>query len=171
MALASCNCERAATSLAEQDLPPVPARTLRKWRQEHADLYARVERDVLPQIRADLAADYTDLARYQLEVARKVLDRLNAEADDPDKLPTRDLAGALRNVKVSAAVGTDKSQLLRGEPTERKEYRSGAAAELERRLRALGVVIEGEPPIVDAEVVDDRQLPEGKQADQAGAAD
>jgi hypothetical protein len=48
VALASGNCERAATSLAEQDIP-VPARTLREWKREHADLYQRVEQDVLPR--------------------------------------------------------------------------------------------------------------------------
>jgi hypothetical protein len=109
----------------------------------------------------ELAAEYTDLARYELAVARKVLDRLDTETDE---IPARDLAGTLRNVKVSSAVGTDKAQLLRDEPTEIKQPMS--SAQIARELKALGVRFDVEGPVFDAEVVEDRQLPEG--GDEAG---
>jgi hypothetical protein len=147
--------------LAEQGFP-VPARSLQRWKREHGDLYARVESEVLPRVKRELAAEYTDLARYELAVSRKVLERLDAEAGDPDELATRELPGALRNIKVSAAVGTDKSQLLRAEPTAIHDV-PRLSAELMRKWRDRGW-IEGEAEdVTDAQVVEDRQLPGGDE--------
>lgn len=161
VAWASGNSRRAAASLEEQGFP-VPERTLRLWKRDHAELYQRVEQDVLPRVRAELASDFTDLARYELAVARKVLDRLHDEADDPEKLPTRDLPGALRNVKVSGAVGVDKAAMLRDEPT--STVRHISVAETLRSLKALGVVIEGAAEdVTDAEVVEPPALPSAEQ--------
>jgi hypothetical protein len=160
VALASGNARRAARTLRQQGFP-VPARTLQRWKREHHELYARVESEVLPRVKRKLAAEYTDLARYELAVSRKVLERLDAEAGDPDKLATRDLPGALRNIKVSAAVGTDKSQLLRDSPTEIKQTMS--VAESLRELQRLGA-IDGtatEESVQDAQVIENPELPEG----------
>jgi hypothetical protein len=132
---------------------------LQRWKREHADLYARVGSEVLPQVKRELAAEYTDLARHELAVSRKVLDRLDTEADE---IPARDLAGTLRNVKVSAAVGTDKSQLLRDEPTQITQPRSSAEILRELRINFPDAFVDStaeEEKVQDARVVE--QLPEG----------
>ena len=153
VALCSGNCERAAKGLAEHDekYAAPDARTLRRWKAQHSELYSRVESDALPRVRAELASEFTDLARAELNVTRKLLSRLDSEAD---ALAPRDLAGAIRNLKVSGAVGVDKAQLLRGEPTEIKQNRS--SAEILRALKdRYGVeVVDGTAEdVTDADVV------------------
>jgi hypothetical protein len=157
VALNSGNCARAAELLADQG-QPIPERTLRQWRAKETELYARVEDKILPAVRAKRAADYDHLAERGIEVSRKGLERLDKEIGDSDKLSTRDLPGALRNVGVFSGIGTDKSQVLRDLPTEIKSDRS--AAEIIRALREKGVIVDGEAEdVTEAEVVDPRALP------------
>jgi hypothetical protein len=60
------------------------------------------------------------------------------EALAKGEIPTRDLAGSGRNAAVSSGVHNQHIALLRGEPTERKEYRS--SAEVLRELKAMGAI-------------------------------
>ncbi len=153
VALASGNCERAATSLAQVDPTCAPdARTLQRWKAQDLELYARIEGEALPQVRAELAGEFADLTLLELDVARKLLARLDAEADE---LAPRDLAGALRNVKVAGAVGVDKAQLLRGQPTEIQ--RTESLDELLRRAERHGAKVEYDTDATAVDVTDESQ--------------
>ncbi len=77
----------------------------------------------MPRLKAEMADEHSALAHRGMEVEHKLLDRLEAEADD---IPARDLPGAIRNVGVGAGIHTDKARDLRGDPSMvvRRETRS-----------------------------------------------
>jgi hypothetical protein len=113
VALCSGNSRRAARLLEDQDTP-IPRGTLERWKADRADTYERVREDVTPRLKAMLAEEHTDLARAQMDTARKLLTRLDEEAEE---LPARDLPTAIRNLDVGTGIHTDKSRDLRGEAT------------------------------------------------------
>jgi hypothetical protein len=114
LALYSGNRRRASKALSDQGFT-VPASTLQDWQQRAPDAYAKVKRNVMPQIRELAAEQHSELAQLEGEAGRKLLERLMAEYEE---IPARDLPGAIRNLDVGAAVNRDKAAMPRGENTD-----------------------------------------------------
>ena len=66
----------------------MPASTLNDWQQRAPDTYAKVKRNLMPQIRELAAEQHSELAQLEGEAGRKLLDRLMAEYHE---IPARDL--------------------------------------------------------------------------------
>jgi hypothetical protein len=130
---ASGNTRIAAAFLAEDGLT-IDDSTLWRWsRKSHAKRYERIRAEVLPKVRAQAADQHMDLAKMQMDVTRRLTERLAREVDE---VPARDLPGGIRNLSTAAAVETDKAQLLGGEPTIRIER---SADQVLRALAARGM--------------------------------
>lgn len=142
------NTHQAARDLAEDGLN-IDHKTLWRWsRRLHVDRYEELRAEVLPRIRAHAAERHMALADAQMDVSRRMTERLAEEIED---VPARDLPGGIRNVTTAAAVHTDKAQLLNDQPT---QIVKREASEVLRALKARGIIIDG-GEVLDAEVVED----------------
>lgn len=98
--------------------------TIRYWRdQSFADRYRQIRAELVPKIQANLAAKHEDMALQALEKQAEALQHLDPEAL---KAKQSDLAKMVRDLSVTSAVHTDKTQLLRDRPTQITEHRSAA---------------------------------------------
>ncbi len=134
LALYSGNRRRASKALADQGFP-VPASTLQDWQQRAPDTYAKVKRNLMPQIRELAAEQHSELAQLEGEAGRLLLGRLMAQYHE---IPARDLPGAVRNLDVGAAVNRDKAAMLRGENTDTPTP-TRSLSEILRALQAKGI--------------------------------
>jgi hypothetical protein len=129
-------------------------RTLWRWsRERHAGRYESIRSEVLPKIRERAAERQMDIVEAAMGVQRKLVDRLDKEADD---LAIRDVPGASRNVAVSVGIHAEKAQLFGGQPTQRIER---SLDEVLRSLSHRGVKfvegeVAGEEDVADAQVVE-----------------
>jgi hypothetical protein len=130
IALHDGNTRRAARVLKEQGLP-IPRETLRAWPDKHEQLYSQVQAKVLPLVKAQTAEEHMELARYQMQVSRKLTERLDREAN---AVPIRDVSTAQRNLDVGSGIHTQRGAELRGEP-QVVEYRNVDVIGNMRRLR------------------------------------
>ena len=145
VAVANGNTRRAQQALAVEGLD-LPRSTLHRWQMEtHAERYIQIQADVLPKIRAQAAEQHMELAERGMAVEQKLLDKLEEEVNE---IPSRDLAGAARNVATGTAIHTDKAGILRGEPS---VIVSRGMHEIVRSLKAKGIVIEVEAEEVEIE--------------------
>lgn len=152
MALAAWrgNARRASADLAERGIR-IPWRTLYDWRRSHADRLAELEEQVLPQIRSRLAREQESIASQAARTTIKLIQRLEQRAGE---IAPRDLAGAVRNMEVTAATAIDKHSVLHGLPSEIRQ--TDSAEDVLKRLQQKypGMFIEGSAEeIDDAEVV------------------
>ena len=127
---------------AEADLEAagfnIPASTLQGWKRTRADEIDRVAHELGPQMREARARALDDLAHAAMEVTKEGLNELSGKMGT---LEPRDLPGAIRNTATTAAIATDKSAQLRGEPTSRvKVDITTAIAKLQRK----GLIVDGE---------------------------
>lgn len=136
LALYSGNRRRASKALADQGFR-VPASTLNDWQQRAPDTYAKVKRNLMPQIRELAAEQHSELAQLEGEAGRKLLDRLMAEYHE---IPARDLPGAIRNLDVGQGINRDKAAVLRGENTD-TPMPSRSVADILEALKARGVTL------------------------------
>lgn len=128
--------------------------TIRYWRDHsYADRYLEIRRDVVPKIRARLAAKHEDIQALALERAEEALVHL-----DVYRVPQDELAKTVQQLSVSSGIHSDKASLLRGMPTEIVGH-----MDVDENLDAIarlapGLVVDGTatelPEPVDAEVVD-----------------
>jgi hypothetical protein len=140
LALAECNGNsRRAAALLKQDGIVLDHSTLAKWANNgHAQRYEEIRAEVLPKVRRKAADEHRQLAEKANEVNALILDRLKAKVED---LPPKELSGAARNMSVSSAVHTEKSELLDGLPTEIRSDGKDAASVL-RKLSGRGLRFE-----------------------------
>jgi hypothetical protein len=139
MVLAGGNYRKAASQLAARgfDMPPD---TLWAWkRSTHRERYLETRARLLPRIQEQIAEEAEDLAHDYAEVERSTL---LAFASKADTLEAKDAAGAVRNLATAKAINIDKAQLLRGQPTQIVERRSGEEIleQLRRRVRREAAV-------------------------------
>lgn len=106
--------ERAAARFLEQTGKPIPFRTLHDWKTTRAERYAEVREQELPAIRQRHIHETEELVGQHLAVKKKLLAKVDKELD---QLSAGQAASALKQVAISAGIDTDKSLLLRGEPT------------------------------------------------------
>lgn len=143
-ALALCNGNgRQAQKLLKDFGTEIPHRTLTDWRaQVHADEYQQVQRGVLDRLKERTAEKHMQMAERRAEVADLLLGRLE---DEVDKIPPRDLSGALRNVDVGIGIHQTKAAELRGDPAVVEQHHK--YPELIRSMRSMGIVVETQPAI------------------------
>jgi hypothetical protein len=93
--------------------------TLKKWRERHADIYedavSRLDEAVIPEL--------DEAVRSQIIFQKQAYDRL---LDNIDEMELGQLSNAARNAAVGSSIGIEKSQLLRGQPTQITEQRDPA---------------------------------------------
>lgn len=150
LALQNGNAARASRVLAEDGIS-VSESTLKNWKGTPA--YATICAGVMGPVRQALAARYEEAAALAIDKTNDALEAFTIEGLKPP-----DVAGAARNLMTTAAVAQDKANVLRDQPTEIREIRSGAdiLASIQRRAPNLIVDNEAEgddPNITDAEVV------------------
>lgn len=145
VAVANGNVRRAAQALAEDGIE-VGKSTLERWyKHAHRDRYLQIQAEVLPRVRAQAAEQHMDLAERGMQVEHRILSKLEQEVEE---IPSRDLAGAARNVATGAAIHTDKASVLRGEPTLITARHD--VSEVVRALRAKGVDLD----VIDADAIE-----------------
>jgi hypothetical protein len=164
VALASGNHARASRDLAEAGID-IPSRTLHDWtRDKHRQRYEEIKLEAIPEIYAHLADEMESLVSYQLDVERKLTEKIE---DEIDELPPRELAGALRNVAVSRGISLDKTGRIRGENS-----REAPRGTVENLMEILGAVqrLAGDAmrPVIEGQSVEVPQLPES--GDENGAS-
>lgn len=150
------NCNKAEEMLAEDGIA-INKATLWRWsRKQHAERYAEIRAQALPLIRAQAADEHIELAKLSMEAERLIAERLATKVDE---IPARDLAGAGRNLAVSAGVHTQNAQLLNDQPTQRVSVDLAGTL---KELKAMGV---DPQQILDAEVVEEEDVTtdQGKQ--------
>jgi hypothetical protein len=149
VAYANGNTRKAARELKTANVK-VPPRTLWDWsRKSRLEDYERVRRKVLPKIQQRAAEQHMGIAEAGMEVQEKMLTRLGKESGN---LEIKDVSTASRNLAVTVGIHAEKAQLLAGEPTQ-IVHRS--ADEVLRALKAKGVLIDQEPPVIEAEVIEE----------------
>jgi hypothetical protein len=157
MAMAAYNGNsRKAAAFLEQDGIQVNQTTLWAWaRRKHVGRYEELRAEVLPKIRAEAADEHMELARLNMELERSTLEQLK---DKIPEMPARDLPGASRNLAVSSAVHTERSEGLNDRPTERIAIDLAGTL---KEIRSMGV----DPEVVlDAQVVSEEDVVEVAQS-------
>jgi len=112
------NAAEVSRQLADDKGDPVgiPETTLRHWKNtSHRDRFLEIRADVLPQIQKTIAAQLEDDVIADSAVIEKLRDEMLLKIGD---MKAGEIASAYRNLGVKRAVDIDKSQLLRGNPTE-----------------------------------------------------
>lgn len=142
MAYHNGNARRASHFLRDSGIE-IHDTTLMNWaRGPHSERYHQIREEYAPKMRAQAADEHMDLAERAMRVNSQILDRLKEKVPE---LPAKELPGAARNMAVTAAVHTEKAQLLNEQPTQRVTTDLEATL---KELKSLGVdpktVLEGE---------------------------
>ena len=114
LALCGDDAAKAHRFLKEQGRS-VPVSTIKSWRNHvHVDRYYKLrDGDLVGQINRRMAADWETAALKHLAKHTEALDQV-----DPTKLSPAERIKFLQSNAIAAGISTDKSQLLRGNPTE-----------------------------------------------------
>jgi hypothetical protein len=126
------NSRKAAKDLKADGIE-VCFQTLWNWSRQYEDRYQAIRAQVLPKIRAKAADQHMDLAQRLMKAESEMVDQLQKKIPD---IEPRDLPGSIRNTAVSAAVHTEKAQLLNDQPTQRVSIDLPATL---KELKSLGV--------------------------------
>lgn len=151
------NSQVASQRLREQGLV-VNARTLRSWKDKHAERYLALAGEHGPRLEKELRAVSKQVALNAAEGAMEAVEAAreqirNGEAKDPST--------TARNLAVTQGIATDKTLLLEGRPTE--IHGTDLPRLMERMRKALG-----QPVTVDSTAEEDvpsdaRVLESGQQ--------
>ena len=142
LALYGGQASPAARALKEQGRP-IPRKTLADWRERYPADYLEARRIVREQV----VARTSDLWRHTVQDAAEAVLEATAAARQAiangDSTEARKWSGTSRDMAVVGGIGDDKAARSDGIPEIRVvEHRSDT--EIIRKLKALGVVIEGE---------------------------
>lgn len=167
------NSRQASRTLKEQGLD-IPHQTLQDWKRAHAERLAELTEQIVPQVREKLAQQFEVIGMRSAELTLKSLDKYDEKLDG---LEARDLAGAIRNIGTTGAIGVDKASLLRGMPTEIRKTEN--VSDLVERVQQTEKALRERYPslfvdstaeeIPEAEVVE--QQPEGPAERQLSRVD
>jgi hypothetical protein len=151
------NAPAAAREL-KQAGTPIPARTLADWRQSrHATRYREVRAEIERLVLEDLGEEMLAQAREDAEAAdlarREFVKQLKA-----GKIPARDLAGAVRNMRVSQSLGVDKSRLVTDRPTSIVRREGPTLEEVEQAIRDIERIERMQAVDSTAEEIHDAEL-------------
>lgn len=129
----------------------IPQQTLQDWKTRHADRLEALEAQIVPRIREKLAAQYEQIATRSAEIALEGLDQF---ATEMPSLPVKELAGAIRNITTSGAIGVDKASLMRGLPTEIRETRNADDILKTLSQKFPGMFVEGSAEEMSQEIAE-----------------
>jgi hypothetical protein len=151
LAVENGSAYRASRELKEQGIN-VGKATLARWRDgSHSEEYLEIRDQLQGAEQRRLAARHEDLSRKGADVTEALWQRLETEVE---ALPSRDVPGALRNAATALGISTDKILTTRERPVVMPpEHRTGE--QILAQLEAMGAVKQIEPPVVDAEVVEE----------------
>lgn len=122
-------------SLERMGYPNIPKKeTVTRWSHKYTEELQELEHKHADSLGKRVAGKYEAIAIAYTDAQAIFLERLLENADD---VPLRELPNTLRSLAVSAGVATDKSQLLRGKPTQ-NIARIGVNEIIGELQRALG---------------------------------
>jgi hypothetical protein len=156
IALFSGNARAAARELKKLG-HPIPEATLRGWKRRMPERYERVRQTVQDRIWAEIADEWRSLVRQSIKVASNTVAKAEVATAEGNSKDAKAWLSAGRDAGVLAGIGDDKSSRADGRPTEIHATTADQAEEIERKLKAMGVlVVEGE-----AEELPPRELSPG----------
>lgn len=88
--------------------------TIRGWKKRFATRYDELRAEILPKMRAKMAAQAEDAALAQGALAEQMATALAGKIKD---MSGAELAKAMQSSEVAKGINIDKARLLRGEPT------------------------------------------------------
>lgn len=113
---------QAAHDLLQEQWEDVPGKdTITLWARKHPNRYAHIQAELAPKLELAAVDNLRASITYAGQVEHKLLTRLHDEAE---AIPTKEIAGALRNVTTSKGINTDKLLALTGRPSTIIEHRS-----------------------------------------------
>lgn len=126
-------------SRAHEHLPAgvtIPARTIRRWSETHADRYRELAAQEKPRLAEKMIAGFEKTIMAATDVANLALEKTRQELEAGK---TRDPSGAARNAATVAGIATDKLHAITGKPGAVIEHRHDVQGDL-RILERLGVI-------------------------------
>lgn len=132
----------------------VHSSTLKRWASvQFANKYAEIQQQLDTEISNKLSGELTDIAIQATDLQKEVINNLSQNLSD---LETKDLAHTAKNLSSVINPAIEKTQLLRGKPTQRTESKD--AEKIIAKLAEMGLVKNPENleiEIDDAEVVEE----------------
>jgi hypothetical protein len=133
--------------------------TVRDWAtRRHRELYADIRQGIATTIRTTAADRYKAVTDLALDVMDEAL-KQTADALKEGAILPKDLPKVAQNAAVTAGIGTDKSQLLDGQPTE--IVVGGNPLDSVRELASMGISVfvpgaDGKPVPIETTARDTR---------------
>lgn len=118
LVLANGNVKLAQERMSGAGLPHVPERTFRDWKNEHAERIEELQDQRPIWVAAGLAEQAEFMAATLGEAELRMVNVINSMPEEKlREMSPNVLAMALKSITTAKAINTDKSQLLRGQPT------------------------------------------------------
>jgi hypothetical protein len=119
------NYARTARQMQEEYSIEIHPQYIKKWATESfPHKYAEIQRTLSEELSDRVAGKVTDLAIRGADTQSRLLDQLDNELDQNERIPVRDLAPSLRNVAQATDMNIKAQQLLRDKPTSIVENRT-----------------------------------------------
>lgn len=123
----------------------IPSSTLREWRIEHAERYADIQKRLIPQIEQATIGLYRNLAVAAAQAAQDAVELAKQQIATGD---VKDSSATAKNLATTAAIATDKLQIMEGRPTTIIEHRS---ADIMQELEARGLIVDSTADDINSE--------------------
>lgn len=146
-----------ASKILDEDYQlSVHTSTLKRWVTSHfANKYAQIQEALDQEISQKLSGKLGDVALQAVGVQKKVIEELSSNIHD---LETKDLSVTAKNLSSVINPAIEKTQLLRGKPTQRTETKD--AEKIITKLAEMGLVKNPETLELDAEEIVDAEVEE-----------
>lgn len=146
-----------ASKILEEDHQlSVHTSTLKRWVTSHfANKYAQIQEALDQEISQKLSGELGDVALQAVSVQKKVIETLSSNIHD---LETKDLSSTAKNLSSVINPAIEKTQLLRGKPTQRTETKD--AEKIIAKLAEMGLVKNPETLELEAEEIEDADVVE-----------
>jgi len=145
---------KVSTILDKEYQLSVHSNTLKRWATvQFANKYAAIQQELDTQISNKLSGELTDIALQATDLQKEVINTLSHNLSDLD---TKDLSVTAKNLSSVINPAIEKTQLLRGKPTQRTESKD--AEKIIAKLAEMGLVKNPEKldiEITDAEIVEE----------------
>jgi hypothetical protein len=116
LAMAAGNDRAAARELKAERGLTIPRTTLRDWKVRKTDDYTAIRSRLEQKRREEMAEHVTAISQKELEAADLAIDQL-IDGLKAGTVAAKDLPKALRDLKLSFGIGTDKANVLLDRPT------------------------------------------------------
>lgn len=126
--------------------------TIATWRKDHAERYAEIQQQVIPEIRARVAERQAEIAEELADAEQKALRETVASLPELDH---RDKANALRSISTSKGITLQHLNAYQAPPA---DPNAGSVSEVFDKLAKHGLLVR--PVEAEAEDVMDAQVVE-----------